>query len=357
MSVYEIVVPQLGVNDDMAIIIAVINRDNAVSENEVILELETSKAVFDVQAARSGFVKLFYDEGDEVETNQIIGIIATTSNELSTYQHEEKNEHIEITGKATNLAATLNVKVADIPMPSHGIITTKHVQAHHDEVSTENIYSDRAVILPHNVNFAIYGAGQGGMEIYAAHSNGGLIFIDDNRAGEIQDGKSILSKDVFIAMFGHYVTKPSVFVAIANGKKRVELINELAALEFEVINIGTSKHYGIASIHSIGIGIHRKPGCVIGNNVYIGTGCILDYNTTISHDSFLEKGVHIAPGASLGSSVIIGKYTVVGINAAIATGVTIGANCIISPGTSVTHNILDNTVVEGVPGEVIGRRK
>ena len=59
----------------------------------------------------------------------------------------------------------------------------------------------------------------------------------------------------------------------------------------------------------------------------------------------------------MGSSIHIGDYTVVGIGASISTGVNIGKNCIISVGSTVMKDVPDNSIVEGVPGKIIGTVK
>ena len=59
----------------------------------------------------------------------------------------------------------------------------------------------------------------------------------------------------------------------------------------------------------------------------------------------------------MGSSIHIGNYSVIGIGVSISTNISIGKNCIISTGTSITVDIPDNSIVEGVPGKVIGSVK
>ena len=84
---------------------------------------------------------------------------------------------------------------------------------------------------------------------------------------------------------------------------------------------------------------------------------IIDNGSVIAHDNQIGNGCHIAPGVSLGSSISIGDFTVIGIGACISTNVIIGKNCIISVGSSVTKDVPDNSIVEGIPGKVIGTVK
>ena len=75
----------------------------------------------------------------------------------------------------------------------------------------------------------------------------------------------------------------------------------------------------------------------------------------IAHDNQIGDGCHLAPGAVFGSSIVVGKNTVVGIGVSVSTGINIGKNSIVSVGTSVTNNVKECSVIEGVPGKVIGK--
>jgi acetyltransferase-like isoleucine patch superfamily enzyme len=353
MPFHEIKVPQFGVNEDSATVVELLISDYLlVTNGQRIAVLETSKSVFDLTSDENGYIKWFVNESDEVKTSQIIAVIATTVNELDYYNEppQIKQAAIKATKKAQKLADKLHVSIDDIDLVGR-LITTDDVQKYYDNKQKHYI------ALPEKVGLAIYGAGNAAEEIYQADPNpyaASTIFIDDYKAGEQLFGTTILSKQQFLSMFNHVANPPSIYIAIADGKTRVKLINEFTDLGFKIINIGTPKQYGQSKE---AIGTHYKIGCIIGNNVSISGGCILDYNTTISHDCFLGIGVHIAPGATLGSSVKIGNYTIIGINASVATAITIGKNCIITIGTSVTQDIPDNSIVEGVPGKIIGMRK
>ena len=55
--------------------------------------------------------------------------------------------------------------------------------------------------------------------------------------------------------------------------------------------------------------------------------------------------------------MIIGSKTIVGIGSSIATSSIVGEGCIVSVGSSIVRDVPDGTIVEGVPGKVIGVRK
>ena len=107
-------------------------------------------------------------------------------------------------------------------------------------------------------------------------------------------------------------------------KRFFELFSNLnKAIPIQVI----SKHAVISPIHvRIGTAAAILAGAVIMGNVQIGTGSLINCNSSIGHDSILGDFVEICPG------------------------VTIGENCIIGAGSIVTKDVPSHHKVIGNPG-------
>jgi len=88
------------------------------------------------------------------------------------------------------------------------------------------------------------------------------------------------------------------------------------------------------------------------SEVVIGRDCQIAWGVTISdHDFHKTYENDIQNPETL--PVIIGNNVWIGMNATILKGVEIGDNSIIAAGSVVTHNVLKNTMVGGVPAKLI----
>jgi UDP-2-acetamido-3-amino-2,3-dideoxy-glucuronate N-acetyltransferase len=93
-------------------------------------------------------------------------------------------------------------------------------------------------------------------------------------------------------------------------------------------------------------------GVVIEDEVFIGHGVMFTndlYPRSTNADGSLQTEAdwavvktHVKHGASIGS------------NATILAGITIGKNALVGAGAVVTHDVLDYSIVVGVPARVVG---
>ena len=121
-------------------------------------------------------------------------------------------------------------------------------------------------------------------------------------------------------------------------------------------------------INSWRVKLHRRRGCHIGKNTYVGMHCILDNAypeyiyigdnvslagevTVVAHSNPYE---HFAPVVeSKVAPVAIKDGAWIGLKSAVLMGVTIGENAIVSAGTIVDKDVPDYSIAKGNPMKIV----
>lgn len=102
----------------------------------------------------------------------------------------------------------------------------------------------------------------------------------------------------------------------------------------------------------IGNGCNILGGAKISNDVIIGKGTIIYYNSIITHDVTIGDFCEISPGATLLGRCKIGSFVKIGAGAIIFPDVIIGDNSVIASGAVVRNDIPENAMAAGVPAEI-----
>lgn len=108
-----------------------------------------------------------------------------------------------------------------------------------------------------------------------------------------------------------------------------------------------------ADIGSFGVSIEEGcnilSGVRISNDVAIGKGSMIYYNSVITHDVQIGEFSEISPNVSLLGRCTIGNFSHIGCGAIVLPDVKIGSNVLVAAGAVVTHHVPDNVMVAGVP--------
>ncbi|MDN3676703.1 acetyltransferase [Flavobacterium paronense] len=142
-------------------------------------------------------------------------------------------------------------------------------------------------------------------------------------------------------------------IGIGNPVLRKKLYDRFVTLGGEF----TSTISPLATIGSfdvkIGDGSNVLSGAVFSNGSELGKGCIVYYNSIITHDCIVGDFVEISPGVILLGRSTIGSYSQIGANTTILPDIKVGKNVIIGSGSVVTKDLPDNCVAVGVPAKII----
>lgn len=364
----EVSLAQVGVNEDAGVLQKwLVDEGQFISVGNVICEFETTKTIIEIEAECEGYIIPVINESSKVKVGDTIAIMVKNKKNIKSVKSHylisrddfknKGNEKYNITKKAKELINKHNINV-NVFSNKKGIIRTKDVLTIIDELEQSTVdyeLSYKSISNP----LIIYGAGKGAVTLFEAveigSSYNAICFVDDDRLHD----KSLLKMPVFHSSeLKNLIKKGIKFIAceIMNGRTRLKIKGKVEKLGYELVNIVHPKAVISKSVQ-MGKGNYIKSAAIIETNTLIGNCCIIDNGAVIAHDNNIGNGCHIAPGVSLGSNISIGDHSVIGIGASISTNVKIGKNCIISVGSSITKNVPNNSIVEGVPGKVIGNVK
>lgn len=176
-----------------------------------------------------------------------------------------------------------------------------------------------------------------------------IYFLDDDesiseaisikRIGKLEDSyKMIKEFDVFVAI-GNNPTRMKIQSRLEDLGANIPILIHPAAV------IGTDVKVDIGTVIMAGV--------IINCCTTIGKGCIINTNSNIDHDNFIDDYVHVSPGSSLGGTVKIATQTWLGIGSTIINNVHVAKNCIIGAGSVIVKDILESGTYVGVPAKKV----
>ncbi len=105
-------------------------------------------------------------------------------------------------------------------------------------------------------------------------------------------------------------------------------------------------------------------GAVINIGAQVGEGTMVDMNAVLGGRAIVGRNCHIGAGAVIAGVIeppsampaVIEDGVVIGANAVVLEGVRVGKGAVIAAGAVVIEDVLENTVIAGVPGKVIKKK-
>lgn len=381
----EIMTPREGVSDDTLRIVSRPFPDgHYVKAGQIVVSLESSKTVFEVEAPCDGFLYIRAGLGDEVPSAGAIGVISETSLSTEYKYYDIDQRDSSSSAKAIRLPVVESAKwvsskptsiVARVPL-SRGVDTRM---------------SSRAKQY----------AREKGIDV-AAFTNRGLIRSADISASttnSMLDGRDIgLAGDNIIIVGGGGHTKMCIDLIRSTGRYRIvgvassglkcgdsvygipvlcsDTVEDLVRLRSDGIRlavngVGAAENHSLrapvyeriktaglelpAIIHRFAViepsvhideGTQVMAGAYVGSSVEIGADCIINTGSIISHDCRIHDHVHIAPGSILAGNVTIGSGSLIGMGCQIFMRVDIGSNVMVANGLSVDVNLVDGAIMK-----------
>jgi sugar O-acyltransferase (sialic acid O-acetyltransferase NeuD family) len=404
----EICVPTETVNDDTVIIQAWSRRSGEiVATGDIIATIETSKASFDLEAPRDGYLFYRHSAGTEVAVGAVLAVItpdadfsfessvlneipippagAPLSERCDTAAHDRFPLAImtastfgsESGGRRLSRSARRLIEQHGLDLqlfPAAGLVTETDVR----EVLSRQQQTDRPQI---DQRAGFEAAGQGGACGNATLTGGGVTITGGSQqllvlgggghakicidiikqmkmfelAGIIDENLEPGVRVLDIPVIGWNEDLQKLFDqgvrlavngvgATSNPRLRQKLYTTLKTIGFQLPNLIHPRAVLEPSVR-LGEGNQIMAGAIVGADAVIGDNCIVNAGAIVSHDCRLEDNAHLAPGAILAGGVTVGRNTLVGMGATVYLQVRIGRDAVIHNGRNISRDVPDGAVV------------
>lgn len=383
--IHEVILPKLGTNiEDGTIVEWMKSEGETVKKGDVLLMVETTKAVFEVEAECDGYLRrILHKKGAEVRFTEPVGLVTEDHDtDISPWFDDRVRKKAEDTryfeqkrvalyGGAAHLPDTRAQKGADRPASAPGKVAATPAarrlmrEAGVDPSSwsgeADVIDTESARRMLDTKRLAIYGAGLGARqvrELLRFRPDIEVVGIfDDNPAIEGAEvlGYTVLGGwDRFVEMAAAGGVEGVVISLHSEHRRKVllKIKDEAPSVELTPLVDGRAV---VSEGVEISPGAFIEAGAVIGPDTCIGEGVIVDLGAVVCHDSYIGANSHLSPGCAISGVVKLEENVLVGVGAAINSQVTIGRNTVITPGSSVMTDLPADVVVSGNPARVIGK--
>ena len=206
----EIKIPTTDVNSESAVVLRWYTEDRAsVSAGDAVVEVETSKAILDVDAPNDGVLLRLRDTGEQLKIGDPLGYLFEDVATLERFQQERAAaaaaapaEHAgRITAPARRRAQELGVDIDEVARSTEELITSKLVDAYaaaHPAGGADIDLPDPLAAPPGLRRLVIIGAGLGATQVLDIlehdEAQQAVAVVDDDRSrfGDLVDGVPVV---------------------------------------------------------------------------------------------------------------------------------------------------------------------
>jgi sugar O-acyltransferase (sialic acid O-acetyltransferase NeuD family) len=211
-------------------------------------------------------------------------------------------------------------------------------------------------------NVIIFGAsGHGSVVLDCIEKEGRykvVGFMDSyKKKGLIINGYKILGNEFDLPFVIEKYSVTGVFVAVGDNWVRKILIDRITKINPNIRFISVvHPSASIGKDVEIGNGTVIMPGVIVNANAIINDFCILNTNSTLGHDGYMEDFTSLSPGVITGGNLWLGKFSVLALGSMVVENITIGKHSVIGAGSLVVDNIPEFVTVYGSPSRIIAKR-
>jgi sugar O-acyltransferase (sialic acid O-acetyltransferase NeuD family) len=177
-----------------------------------------------------------------------------------------------------------------------------------------------------------------------------LGFYDDNpNPAATHNSIQVLGE---IEKLNNIREKTAIVVAIGNPEIKSAVVSRISNKN---LWYPTLIHPGVTIdlTNRIGEGTIITNGTLLTVDIEIKNHVLLNLGCTVGHGVTIDDYSSIMPGVNISGNIKVGKKVLIGSGATIINGCIIGDNAVVGAGAVVIKDVMEKTVVAGVPAKQI----
>lgn len=346
----RILVPQINVNDSEVRIITWLKADGEhVAAGEALCEVETTKAVSEVESPAEGHLFHLRGPGETAKVNALLGWIlpsddAAEAERLRQAARQQTASDVTISAKARTAMEANGLTVEDFA--GLAVIREQDVLARAQALKAEDEDDPRVENLAGATDgLLIYGTGSQGVTVLDALVSAGLgavAFIDyAPRQAELSD---------LPVLHARYLPRllelgwRRIHLCLPDHRQDTEVAAQLRDMGFELVSVAHPTA-SVSPFATVG------DGCFFGAQTIVGPEARLEERVrvlnaaSVAHHCRIGSGSRVSDGARLAGTVTLGTDCLIGLNATVNLKLNLGDRVTVVSGASVYENVPSDHVV------------
>jgi UDP-perosamine 4-acetyltransferase len=348
-----ILAPRVNANDDSIHLIRwLVESGRWVESGTPIAEVETTKAVVEIEAEGSGYFAPYVAVGDQVAVGEPIAWLLVTY-DLALIPNLPKQEVVADTGRlvsrdAARLMSEHQVPIEDVP--GTGPIRRADIEQLLTIRNTSSATQDWDHLIETlslgPLSTVIFGADLQGSVVIdcleAAAPGSATVLVDDRPKHERLLGRPVLPTALLPNLRARGFDR--AHVAIASPAAKLACSQRLKALGYTIIEV---RHptASISPFAKVGEGCFFGPLTLVGPEAWIGNYAQINNGASVAHHARVGEAARLSDGVCLAGGVTIGARAFLGLAVTVNENISIGADSLIVSGVHIFNHVPANVTV------------
>jgi acetyltransferase-like isoleucine patch superfamily enzyme len=340
-----VLVPTTDVNSETGLLLQWhVDDGSEVQAGQIIAEIETSKAIFDVPAPEAGFLLHAVSEGAEVRLSEPVARLFADVGALKAYAEEEQRRRAEAAGSGPRATEPARRRAEALGGDSLNTVGTVVAAAAAATTTTIELPDPLpgAAALP---RIALIGAGLGATQVIeilqAAASGTAVAIVDDDTsrwAGEVMGVPVVGGFERLVTLFGEGIFDAAIIAIGTSVAARARLREALAASGIPLAN-AIDPTVRIAAGVTFGVGNIVCAFCHFGVDTVVGDNNFLSAYNSYDHHNRLGSDIATGPACTTSGLVQLGDRVRLGTGIHIEPHVKLGDDVEVASGSVIVASV------------------